>query len=171
MTTYNVGDINSDARGSGARANTGKPPLELLPLLQLAPLFPQSVRNAVTALGHFQARSPLADEAALRQALIDTAKAAGLSMAELMVSAAHVLDYGRGKYAAFNWAKGMPWSVCIGCAARHLILHMAENPNSVDEESGELHAGHVACNILFLLQYMKTYPEGDDRPTNLRTTP
>jgi hypothetical protein len=165
-----VGDLASDARGSGARANSGKAPLNLLPLIVTAGCLTPStqeqrrVQSAVYALGRFQQG---VGHNELQSALALTALAAGMNLTELMGEAARVLDYGRGKYAEWNWAKGMAWSVCIGCAARHLLLRMWDDPRSVDEESGCLHAGHVACNLLFLMQYAITYTEGDDRPAML----
>ena len=57
-----VGDVDSDAKGSGARFNDGKPAFDLVPLV----------------------------------ALEDCAK---------------VFEYGRRKYASWNWAKGFSvWS-------------------------------------------------------------
>lgn len=164
-----VGDLTSDERGTGARANGDKPKLELLPITVMAEaLTPQNshqryVRNALLALGKFQSGY----DGALDDVLVSTALAAGMSLIDLMVEAAGVLDYGRTKYAEFNWAKGMPWSVCIACAERHLLLHMWGDPLSVDGESKRLHAGHVACNVLFLKQYLRNYNDGDDRPPQL----
>lgn len=75
---------------------------------------------------------------------------------------ARVWMYGKQKYAAWNWAKGMPWSVPLACALRHLSAW--QRGEDVDEESGMPHLAHVMCNIRMLTLYTKTYPEGDDRP-------
>lgn len=75
---------------------------------------------------------------------------------------ARVWEYGSRKYAAYNWAKGMPWSVPLACALRHLSAW--QRGEDLDEESGLPHLAHVACNIRMLTLYSKTYPEGDDRP-------
>lgn len=112
-TTKGIGDVNSDAKGSGARYNGGKPDLSLIPLVTLE------------------------DEA-------------------------RVWEYGKKKYAAWNWAKGMPWSVPLACALRHLSAW--QRGEDTDPESGLPHLAHVACNIRMLTLYAKTYPEGDDRP-------
>lgn len=165
-----VGDLSSDEPGTGARANSDKVQLDLLPLAVVAEsLTPNTdaqrhVKSALMALGTFQAGGGPGE---LRIALVSTAMAAGMTLQQLFDEAADVLEYGKGKYAPFNWAKGMSWSVCIGCAARHLLQKMWVDPQSVDDESGSLHAGHVACNLIFLLQYAKTYREGDDRPPQL----
>lgn len=108
-----IGDINSDAKGSGARYNTNKPDLSLIPL----------------------------------QTLHDEAK---------------VWAYGAQKYAAWNWAKGMPWSVPFACAMRHLSAW--QSGEDIDKESGLPHLAHVMCNIRMLTLYAETYREGDDRP-------
>ena len=108
-----VGDINSDAKGSGARYNGGKADLSLIPL------------------------ATLEDEA-------------------------RVWMYGKEKYAAWNWAKGMPWSVPLACALRHISAFQAGE--DIDAESGQPHLAHAMCNLRMLTLYAKTYPEGDDRP-------
>jgi hypothetical protein len=108
-----IGDVNSDAKGSGARYNTGKADLSLIPLCTLE-------------------------------------------------EEAHVWAYGKQKYAAWNWAKGMDWSVPLGCALRHLSSW--QKGEDIDPESGQPHLAHVMCNIRMLMLYSKTYPEGDDRP-------
>jgi hypothetical protein len=79
---------------------------------------------------------------------------------------AAVFDYGRKKYATWNWAKGMPWSVPMACAVRHCLAILRGEEN--DPESGLPHRGHVACNLVMLAQYEHTYLEGDDRPSILR---
>jgi hypothetical protein len=89
-----VGDLSSDEKGSGARDNGYKQPLDLIPV---------SV-----------------------------------------------------------WAKGMRWSVPLGCALRH-VLAMLEG-EALDPESGEPHLNHVYCNVIMLQYFARHYPDGDDRP-------
>lgn len=108
-----IGDVNSDAKGSGARYIAGKPDMSLIPLCTLE------------------------DEA-------------------------RVWAYGKQKYAAWNWAKGMDWSVPLACALRHIAKWQAGEEN--DEESGLPHLAHAMCNLRMLTLYAKTYVEGDDRP-------
>lgn len=81
----------------------------------------------------------------------------------LLESTALVFGYGAKKYAAWNWAKGMPWTKVIGCLKRHLAA--IERGEDIDPESGLPHIGHLMCNALMLEHYMSTYKEGDDRPT------
>jgi hypothetical protein len=80
----------------------------------------------------------------------------------LLASTADVFAYGAQKYAAWNWAKGMPWSKVIGCIKRHLAA--IERGEDIDPESGLPHIGHLMCNALMLEHYRTAYPEGDDRP-------
>jgi len=108
-----VGDVNSDAKGSGARFNTGKPDFSLIPLCTLE------------------------DEA-------------------------RVWEYGKRKYAAWNWAKGQDWSIPFACLQRHLAAW--QRGEELDPESGLPHLAHAACNLRMLTLFSKTYQEGDDRP-------
>lgn len=165
-----VGDINSDAKGSGARYNTGKPPLELIPLSIIVPFFAsrfddeddqlslieadltdaqQRALRALDALGMFQAR---------KGHVYDVLRELG----DHWDGCAQVFDYGRQKYAEWNWAKGMKWSIPIACAARHLLAIIRGETH--DPESGKPHEWHVYCNVVMLLTFASTFTEGDDRP-------
>lgn len=110
---HGIGDVNSQAKGSGARYNTGKPDFSLIPL------------------------STMEDEA-------------------------RVWMYGQQKYAAWNWAKGMPWSAVFASLMRHMAAW--QRGEEVDAESGLPHLAHAMCNLRMLTLYSKTYKEGDDRP-------
>lgn len=153
-----IGDINSDAKGSGARYNNGKASLELIPLSVIVPFFhndesltdgQRRALQALDALGMFQAREGNVYEV-LRE------------LGDHWEDCARVFDYGRRKYAEWNWARGMKWSVPIGCAARHLMAII--RGEETDPESGLPHVGHVYCNVVMLLTYASTFSEGDDRP-------
>ena len=71
-----------------------------------------------------------------------------------------------GMTGSWNWAKGQAWSVPLASALRHIVFGILAGETH-DPESGETHRGHVACNIVMLLTYLTSYPEGDDRPYNL----
>jgi len=75
---------------------------------------------------------------------------------------ARVWMYGEGKYARFNWMKGMKWSIPLACALRHLAAW--QSGEDIDPESGQTHLAHAMCNLRMLTLYAETYPEGDDRP-------
>ncbi|VWC90427.1 hypothetical protein BLA17378_04532 [Burkholderia aenigmatica] len=157
-----VGDVNSNERGSGARYNDGKIAIELIPLRVIAEQFElaepmdngfQPLLGALWNLALFQEGG---DASYLHQA-IDCVGAA-------WDECANVMDYGRRKYAAWNWSKGMAWTIPLACAARHLIFGMM-NSEVRDPESGFPHRGHFICNLMMLITFTRTYPEGDDRPS------
>lgn len=157
-----VGDIHSDARGSGARFNVGKPPFELVPLnmvqefymLRGQTTYSLDPLSALGALGNFH-----------RRAIDRPNQLLGVLFwlgDDGWAECAHVFDYGRKKYAAWNWAKGMAWSIPTACAVRHLLAMVRGEVN--DPESGLPHRGHVFCNIVMLYTFCRTFEEGDDRP-------
>jgi Domain of unknown function (DUF5664) len=162
---HGIGDVNAETKGAGARYNAGKIPLELIPLRTIAQhsehiggrIMYNAEIDALYALACFQEGGDESD-------LLDAIAAVGPAWAEC----AAVFDYGRKKYAEWNWAKGMPWSVPLACAARHLLLGPMVG-EQVDAESKLPHRGHFLCNIVMLLTFVRTYPEGDDRPSKWLT--
>lgn len=149
-----IGDITSDARGSGARFNTGKPPLEYVPM--------RSVRSACAMISvpHLPVilRSLEAFEAG-NHAAIETALAAGQCH---LLDAARVFEFGAQKYTCWNWAKGMAWSVPLACIKRHTLAIASGEID--DPESGLPHIGHIMCNVIMLHHFVEFYPEGADLP-------
>lgn len=87
----------------------------------------------------------------------------------LLEEVVRVWEYGQEKYARFNWAKGMPWSVPYACIMRHLHAWWWRGERN-DPESGYSHLAHIVCNIMMLMHYENAFPEGDDRPTEFFTT-
>jgi len=77
-----------------------------------------------------------------------------------------VWEQGQEKYKAWNWAKGMPWSVPLSCLMRHLSAYQAGE--TFDDESGQSHMAHIICNAMMLLHYERAYTDGDDRPTHFK---
>lgn len=75
---------------------------------------------------------------------------------------AKVWMYGKAKYAEWNWAKGMKWSVPFASLMRHLAAWQSGEDN--DPETGLPHLAHIMCNVRMLTHYAEAYPEGDDRP-------
>jgi hypothetical protein len=72
-----------------------------------------------------------------------------------------VLTFGKKKYGAHNWAKGIEWSRVIGACMRHLNAWRAGQ--DVDSETGLSHIAHAGCCIAFLLHYEKYNRDMDDR--------
>lgn len=147
-----VGDVSSIERGSGARYNDGKPDLSLIP--------PSLLYYSTTEHGE------------LLKALDDFMfrGSSGLlrdwhfkHMRTHSATCAKVFEYGKCKYAAWNWVKGMNWSVPIACALRHADAYYVGG-EELDPESGLPHIGHILCNTTMLLHYLHDYPEGNDLP-------
>lgn len=74
----------------------------------------------------------------------------------------NVITKGSFKYSERNWENGMSWTKVLASAKRHLAAF--EMGEDYDQETGELHMAHLACNAHFLTAYYHLYPEGDDRP-------
>lgn len=154
-----VGNINSDAKGSGARYNSGKPDYSLIVIEDMLPTlrdeFPSGqaiVFHVLDRLGHFQQTHE-------RAYLYDILDSVGL---EAIEESTHVFAYGAKKYKQWNWIKGMNWSVPLACAVRHSLAILSGE--DVDAESGRKHIGHVVCNVFMLIHYAKFYKEGNDLP-------
>lgn len=165
-----IGDVNSNARGSGARFNTSKLPYELLPV----GIIGEALARCAEVESH---RGPSEIQMRCSKALLELGAwqegGNSLHLIDALLwlgdgwdECAEVFDYGRAKYLAWNWAKGMAWSVPLACATRHLMAMARGEPT--DPESGKAHRGHVYCNLVMLLTYEFTYPEGDDRPALLK---
>ncbi|KVC81407.1 dATP/dGTP diphosphohydrolase domain-containing protein [Burkholderia ubonensis] len=160
--TGGIGDVNSNARGSGARYNASKVPIELIPLRLIAEQFElvtaddDPLNRYIGVLWNLALFQEGGDATYLRKAI----ECIGPAWDEC----AAVFDYGRRKYAEWNWAKGMQWSIPLACAARHLVFGIMAGEEA-DPESTLSHRGHFLCNIVMLLTFIRTYPEGDDRPS------
>jgi hypothetical protein len=153
-----IGDVFSTERGTGARYNEGKVKLEYIPAHILATYVDglteyqgpaDGVVYILNQLGAFEAsHSP--------SVLAPALDACGFR------DICDVFHYGAKKYAPWNWAKGMAWSVPMACAKRHLLA--VARGEELDPESGLPHLGHVGCNIVMLMQFARYYPEGNDLP-------
>lgn len=80
-----------------------------------------------------------------------------------------VFTSGAVKYGDNNWQKGMKWSKVIGSLKRHLLKF--ESGEDFDEETGIYHLAHLVTNAMFLMEYYKIYPQGDDRPHKYLNSP
>lgn len=76
-----------------------------------------------------------------------------------------VAEYGATKYSLHNWKHGLTYRTITGSLLRHLSAYM--RGESTDEESGELHLGHIAWNALALAEMGASRPDMDDRFHNV----
>jgi hypothetical protein len=67
---------------------------------------------------------------------------------------AKVMTFGKRKYAAHNWRKGISYSRCIAAALRHIFAYL--RGEDIDPESGLSHLGHAICCLMFLLEFILT---------------
>jgi hypothetical protein len=152
-----VGDINSNAKGSGARANGDKVPMDLIPVSVWRNKWRTAMSQSVDSEQLLDIMYALEKWQEGEYKPLD--KVLSFNCLE---GACRVFAYGAGKYAAWNWAKGMAWSVPLGCALRHMQAVL--DGEFIDDESGLPHIDHVFSNIVMLDYFEKHYPEGDDRP-------
>ena len=152
-----VGDINSAASGSAARYNGAKQQLDLVPVAfwlnqwKHKATMTQEIFEVLECLDSWQKRRN------------DNALLEWLGLQDL-TAAIPVLVFGGEKYAPFNWAKGMNYSVSTGSLLRHVkAILLGEE---IDIESGETHWAHILCNVMFLSYHAHNFPELDDRPPN-----
>ena len=73
---------------------------------------------------------------------------------------ARVTEYGAKKYAPFDWKEGQSASTLLDCTFRHITAAMTKGMYSRDDESGHFHLAHAAWNVLCLLHFMQTEPNG-----------
>lgn len=66
-----------------------------------------------------------------------------------------VLEFGKQKYAAWNWANGngLSWLETSNSLRRHLYAWLRGEDN--DKETGLSHLAHIGCNVIFLLYYLR----------------
>lgn len=68
-----------------------------------------------------------------------------------------VLEFGARKYAKKNWQKPMELDKILDSAQRHLAAMI--DGETHDPESGELHAGHMFCNMMFWVYHYNKIEE------------
>lgn len=74
---------------------------------------------------------------------------------------AKVLTFGKYKYAAHNWRKGLSRSRLLAACMRHIFAYLrGENK---DPETGLSHLSHAMCCLMFAVELSVTMPETDDR--------
>jgi hypothetical protein len=78
-----------------------------------------------------------------------------------LLKTAEVMSFGKRKYAAHNWRKGINYSRLIAAAMRHIVAY--NNGEDKDPESGLSHLAHASCCIQFLIEFENTRTDLDDR--------
>lgn len=154
-----VGDINSNASGSGARANGSKEELDLVPVNFWLNQWKSSKSMSIELWDMLEALDSW--QRGTNSALLTWLNQQDLS------DAIPALYYGSKKYKAWNWAKGMAYSVSVGSLLRHTKAMLKGEVNDV--ESNQTHWSHILCNAMFLSYYTANFPELDDRPPCFKT--
>lgn len=77
-----------------------------------------------------------------------------------------VLEFGRAKYAAWNWSNGLSWTETFESLQRHLLAWYTGEDK--DPETGLSHIAHVLCNAMFLMHFVLFGTGRDDRPDALK---
>lgn len=85
----------------------------------------------------------------------------GLIPRSATLEEAYVLAFGAQKYGTHNWRQGMKWQRLINASMRHILAF--NEGEDFDPESGLCHLAHARCCLSFLIEYMTTHPEFDDR--------
>lgn len=78
-----------------------------------------------------------------------------------LTEVAKVMTFGKKKYAAHNWRGGFLWSRPLAAAIRHIFSFLGGENN--DPETGLSHLAHAICCLMFVLEFVFTKPELDDR--------
>lgn len=153
-----VGDLASKKVGSGARKNSGKDPLDFIPVSHWAILW----NEALSEKGHYDVVTMLYHLADWQEGEDESIYDALLAMSDHWEESIKTFTFGAKKYAKWNWAKGMEWSIPVGCILRH--TRALVNGETIDADSGTTHAGCITCNLHMLAWYTGRYPQLDDRP-------
>ena len=76
---------------------------------------------------------------------------------------ARVMEWGATKpaHTMHGWRKGLPYMERLDSALRHIHAFIEGEDN--DDESGLCHLAHAMTQLSFVLEYMQTHPECDDR--------
>lgn len=78
-----------------------------------------------------------------------------------LFATAEILAIGAKKYSPDGWRKGIEWRRVIGACYRHLAAFA--DGEDLDPESGKPHIDHLACEVMFLQEFVRTRKDLDDR--------
>jgi len=70
---------------------------------------------------------------------------------------------------ANNWRDGLSWMDCIASAKRHIEKFVKRI--DVDNETNTLHLANACWNLITIIDFYKTFPQGDDRPKRFLKIP
>lgn len=76
---------------------------------------------------------------------------------------ARVYGHGAKKYAARNWERGYEWSLSYAALQRH--VNSFWGGETWDDESGLHHLAHAIFHCMSMIEWDRTHPELDDRPS------
>jgi hypothetical protein len=85
---------------------------------------------------------------------------------EFLEEVSKILTHGASKYGDRNWELGMKWGRVFAALQRHLWAWW--RGEELDQDSKHHHLSHAACNLAFLLAYLKRGTGIDDRPCQKR---
>lgn len=68
-----------------------------------------------------------------------------------------------------NWRNGLYWMDCIASTKRHIEKFM--KGIDVDEETNTLHLANACWNLMTIIDFYKSFPQGDDRPKRFLKQP
>lgn len=74
---------------------------------------------------------------------------------------AAVMTFGKKKYSANNWRKGLVYTRLLAAALRHIFAYLGGE--SKDPETGISHLAHAMCDLMMVLEFEETRPDLDDR--------
>lgn len=80
---------------------------------------------------------------------------------EWLLEVARVLEYGKKKYAAHNWRKGIQFSRLLDAAQRHILAF--NDGENLDQDTRLSHLAHASCCLMFLYETSIIKPDMDDR--------
>lgn len=78
-----------------------------------------------------------------------------------LLAVGRVLEHGARKYAPNNWTRAPSWMEYVHPMFRHLLAWMSGEDK--DPDTGESHIAHLACDALFLLEFIESKTSKDDR--------
>lgn len=83
---------------------------------------------------------------------------------------AEVLTFGAAKYDDENWRKGFPWKRVYAAARRHMNSWINPRESDYDSETNLNHLKHAFCCLAFLIEYLESHPELDNRVIDEKTS-